>query len=102
MKTLPKAVAVVHARDKTNARIYCTPRMQQKDRDLVVEIKRRLPMETTTETSGRKWASLHRMFPSSHERSTFQELDPEMISTIFTVRTVKGLKRSDTAMLKTK
>ena len=54
MKTLPKAVAVVLARDKTNARIYCTPRMQQKDRDVVVEIKRRLPMETTTETSGRK------------------------------------------------
>ena len=54
MKTLPKAVAVVLARDKTNARIYCTPRMQQKDRDVVVKIKRRLPMETTTETSGRK------------------------------------------------
>ena len=69
---------------------------------LSIEIKRRLPMETTKETSGRKWASLHRMFPSSHGRSTFQEFDPEMISTILTVMMVKGIPRSDTAMLKTK
>ena len=69
---------------------------------LSMEMKRRLPMEITRETSGRKYVSLHRMFPSSHGRSTLQELDPEMISTIFTVMMVKGLKRSDIAMLKTK
>ena len=33
MKTLPEAVAIVLAKDKTNAGINCTPRMQQKDRN---------------------------------------------------------------------
>ena len=33
MKVLPKAVVVVLAKDKTNVRIYCTPRMQQKGRN---------------------------------------------------------------------
>ena len=92
-------------RNKSSVRFHvveCRSPIQYIYMSLSIEIKRRLPMETTKETSGRKWASLHRMFPSSHGRSTFQELDPEMISTIFTVMTVKGLKRSDTAMLKTK
>ena len=33
VKTLPEAVSVVLAKNKTNARIYRTPRMQQKDRN---------------------------------------------------------------------
>ena len=33
MKTLPEAVAVFLAKNKTNAGINCTPRMQQKDRN---------------------------------------------------------------------
>ena len=43
----------------------------------------------------------HGLFPSSHELSNFQDSDPEMISTIFTIMMVKGMNWSDTAMLKT-
>ena len=70
--------------------------------NLSIAINKRLSMETTSETSGRKKENLHKISASSGGLSTFQASVPEIIYAILTSMMVNGLNRSDTAMLNTK